>query len=247
MPSIYLSPSLQPFNEYLSGGSEQYYMNLLADAMEPYLISNGITFNRNEIGTSLRQSINASNSGNYDLHLALHSNASPDNLKGTLQGPDVYYSPYSYVGQEAAEIIAENLKNIYPDPSKSNAISTTSLSEINNTLAPAVLVEIAYHDNEEDEAWIKNNIDLIAANLVESLTYFFDIPFISIPMSPQLGYVMTQGTGLNLRSKPAFNAPIIAIIPNQSEVLVLGNWNDWYVINYNGQTGYVYKDYIVTN
>lgn len=34
MPNIYLSPSLQPYNEYVNGGSEQYHMNILADNME---------------------------------------------------------------------------------------------------------------------------------------------------------------------------------------------------------------------
>lgn len=32
-PNIYLSPSVQDFNEYIIGGSEEYYMNLIADAM----------------------------------------------------------------------------------------------------------------------------------------------------------------------------------------------------------------------
>ncbi|HBN80255.1 MAG TPA: peptidoglycan hydrolase, partial [Ruminococcaceae bacterium] len=47
MPNIYLSPSLQPYNEYVNGGSEQYHMNILADHMEPYLRANGIRFTRN--------------------------------------------------------------------------------------------------------------------------------------------------------------------------------------------------------
>ena len=43
MPMIYLSPSTQEWNEYVTGsGSEEYNMNLLADALEPYLRSNGI-------------------------------------------------------------------------------------------------------------------------------------------------------------------------------------------------------------
>ena len=37
MPDVYLSPSTQDYNPYIIGGSEKYYMNLLADAMEPYL------------------------------------------------------------------------------------------------------------------------------------------------------------------------------------------------------------------
>ena len=36
MPRIYLSPSTQEFNPYVSGdGNEEQYMNLIADAMEP--------------------------------------------------------------------------------------------------------------------------------------------------------------------------------------------------------------------
>ena len=37
MPSLFLSPSTQDQNPYVIGGSEEYYMNLVADAMEPYL------------------------------------------------------------------------------------------------------------------------------------------------------------------------------------------------------------------
>ena len=37
MPTIYLSPSTQEFNPYNGGGNEEYYMNLIADAMEEML------------------------------------------------------------------------------------------------------------------------------------------------------------------------------------------------------------------
>ena len=47
MPTIYLSPSTQEYNYFLSGGTEEQYMNLLADYMEPYLLSSGIGFVRN--------------------------------------------------------------------------------------------------------------------------------------------------------------------------------------------------------
>ena len=30
MPDVYLSPSTQDYNPYIIGGSEKYYMNLLA-------------------------------------------------------------------------------------------------------------------------------------------------------------------------------------------------------------------------
>lgn len=177
MANIYLSPSLQEFNEYLSGGSEEYYMNLIADAMEPYLMASDIDFTRNRPEQTLTEVINESNAGTYDLHLALHSNAAPENLKGQLMGPDIYYYEDSVKGKIFAEILAENIKEIYPNPELVNVVPTTSLRELRRTSAPSTLIEIAYHDNPEDEQWIKNNIDLIAEKIVESLTDFFGVPF----------------------------------------------------------------------
>lgn len=179
MPSLFLSPSVQEFNPYVNGlGTEEYYMNLIADAMEPYLIASGITFTRNNPNDTLRQAINLSNEGNYDFHLALHSNAAPPNLVGQLQGPDVYYYSTSIEGQRAAEIFANNLESIYPDPSLVRTVPSTTLAELRLTRAPSNLIELAYHDNLEDALWIINNIDTIARNLVLSLTEYFGIPFV---------------------------------------------------------------------
>ena len=47
MPIIYLSPSTQEYNPYVNGGSEEQYMNLLADKMVPYLDASGIRYSRN--------------------------------------------------------------------------------------------------------------------------------------------------------------------------------------------------------
>ena len=57
MPSVYLSPSLQEYNPYIDGGNEEYYMNLIADAMEPYLRASGIDFRRNDPDMTLSQAI----------------------------------------------------------------------------------------------------------------------------------------------------------------------------------------------
>ena len=67
MPTIYLSPSIQPYNKYLTEGDEQYWMNRIADDMVPMLEQNGIYVVRNTPNTSLGQAIRESNAGNYDL------------------------------------------------------------------------------------------------------------------------------------------------------------------------------------
>ena len=49
MPIVYLSPSTQDWNPYVTGsGSEEYWMNRIVDAMEPYLRSNAIRYRRND-------------------------------------------------------------------------------------------------------------------------------------------------------------------------------------------------------
>ena len=58
MPKIFLSPSTQEYNQYVTGaGSEEYFMNLLADAMEPLLLANGIQYVRNDPGTMTSTSL----------------------------------------------------------------------------------------------------------------------------------------------------------------------------------------------
>lgn len=178
MPKIFLSPSLQEWNPYVDGGNEEYYMNLIADAMEPYLRASNIDFDRNSPQQTLTQAIEQSNKGNYDLHFAIHSNAAPENLAGKLSGADFYYFPTSNKGMEAATVISDNYKNVYPNPSNVEIIPTTTLAEVKRTKAPAVLAEIAYHDNPVQAQWIRDNINEIARNLSEGIALYLGVPFV---------------------------------------------------------------------
>ena len=244
MPKVFLSPSTQEFNPYIGGGNEEQYMNLLADRMEPYLRASGISYVRNDPDRNVTGAIADSNADNYDVHLALHSNASPEALSGRLRGIDVYYSPYSMASERLAVTIANNLKSIYPLPELVTARATTTLGEVNRTRAVAVLAELGYHDNEQDADWIRNNLNAIAQNLVESLCDYFGLPFV-MPVAVVRGIVVTDGSNLNLRNYPSIQAQVIARIPNGSEVTIYGNVNNWYVITWNGLTGYVSSEYVV--
>jgi len=175
---VYLSPSLQEYNTYPNGGNEEYYMNLVADAAQPYLEASGIEFKRNNINGTLSEAIRDSNTGGSDLHVAIHSNAAPENLKGQLSGTDIYYNPISVNGLKFAKILQKNYKTIYPNPDKVNLMPTTTLAEIRRTVAPAVLIETAYHDNANDEQWIKDNIDNIGRVIAESIAEYFNVPFV---------------------------------------------------------------------
>lgn len=243
MPIIYLSPSTQEYNPYVGGGTEEYYMNLIADAMEPYLAASGIQFVRNTPEMTAASSIAASNAGNFDLHLALHSNATGSG-QGNIRGTDVYYYPTSAEGKRFADIAANNLQMIYPLPDKVRTVPTTTLGEVARVRAPGVLIELAYHDNPQDAEWIRNNIQPIAENLVLSLTEFFGIPF-NMPQPIQVGTVATMGSNLNIRSNPSLEAPIIGKIPNGSEIVIYSRLPDWDLVGYNNLTGYVSNRYVL--
>ena len=173
MPFLFLSPSTQYFNPYITTGDERYWMNALADEMMPYLHASGITVTRNDPDGSAAQSIRDSNASRQDFHLALHSNAAPQALSGRLRGVDIYYYPTSEAGLRMANILVDNIKSIYPLPDRVQARSSTIIGELRRTRAPAVLAELGYHDNTEDANWLTGNLDAVARALALGVTEYF--------------------------------------------------------------------------
>ena len=176
---VFLSPSTQEFNKYFSGGSEEFYMNLLADVVEEKLINNGIDVIRNNRNEPLASAIELSNNNDVDLHLALHSNASPISLAGQLEGSDIYFYPGSVTAKSFADILQNNIKEIYPNPRLVNVRETTELGELQFTKAPSVLFEVAYHDNPYDEMWILENLNIIGDAIAKSVANFFGLEYVS--------------------------------------------------------------------
>lgn len=243
MAFLFLSPSTQEYNPYVTYGNEEYWMNLLADEMIPYLHASGINVNRNDPAGTVGDSVRASNRGNNDFHLALHSNASPPNLSGMLRGVTIYYYPGSSRAMQMANIIADNIRSIYPNPQLVRTTATRELYELRNTRIPAVLGEFGYHDNLEDALWLENNLTTIARALALSVSEYFGLPFLS-PQMPRQAIVQTVSDPLNLRAAPSVNSRIITRIPNRSRVSVLNEYNGWYVVEYNNLYGYVLGEYL---
>lgn len=243
MPFLFLSPSTQDFNPYVTTGNEQYWMNQLADRMEPYLFASGLNVTRNDPNGSAAQSIRASNAGTYDFHLALHSNASPEALAGRQRGVDIYYVPASEEGLRMANILVDDLKPIYPLPERVRALPTVLIGEVRRTKAPSVLAELGYHDNVEDADWLTGNLEEIAAALSEGVTEYFGLPFLT-PSEPRTGIVTLSSGTLNLRSLPTTDAAVLAQLPNGATVTILGQFDEWYTVEYDGLHGFASSRYI---
>lgn len=261
MPDIFLSPSLQTGNYYVNGGTEAQFMGYLADALEPYLTVNSIGYTRSRLPNTLANAIAQSNRGNYNLHLALHSNAAPEGKEGQFRGIQAYYYPTSTAGRRAAEALVNSLKEIYPDPELVYIVPTTTIAEVRKTKAPAVLMEIGYHDNVEDAEWIKQNIQNIARALAKGLTNYFNLSFkevcsrkgenLNIATNIQTNaYVNTctnDGAPLNIRAGANLNTQVVGQIPSGQLALLLERpQNGWARLRYNAIEGYASANYLCT-
>lgn len=255
MPTVYLSPSSQEFNTYTTGGSEEYYANLIVDAMIPFLELSGINYERNDRNDNVTQIIDESNELMPDLHLAIHSNAAPEQLAGFLRGPQVLYYPRSTSGKKGAEIFASNLRAIYPNPSRVRVIPTTELSELQRTNAPSVYVELGYHDNQFDAEWITQNVDLIARNLALSVAEFFNLPLITDRSEqnegsefPRLAVVNLSSGRLNIRREPNASSEVVGRAGNGAFLEAIGRSQDgnWYKVRLdNGVEGFAKGEFLL--
>lgn len=244
MPNIYLRHSVQNGTHFATGsGTEAHNMNLLVDAMVPYLLSNGIRYRRSTPDMTAADSIRQANQANYDLYLSLHTNTAEEERRGQERGITAFYSPDSAEGKRAAETFARNLRNIYPLTNKVTVHPIVTQEEISQPQAPAVLLRLGYRDNYSDAAWVDTHLDAIAQNLVLSITQFLGLPFIW-PVTPFDGIVDAPDGSLNLRNYPSSAGTVTTKIPNGATVRVFGKWQGWSVVRYQELLGYAASAYI---
>lgn len=173
MPRIFFSLLAKRSYRYPNGGDEYYWMSKIVDEMTPSLLKMDVSYDRapNDIG--LQAAIDLANQSNYDIYLSLGTRKSPENLEGRYKGASFRYYEHSVMGKHAAIHFSQNFKKIYPQPELVSAEAATTLPELTGTIAPAVLMTIAYHDNPQDEIWLTTSVEDIARNLAESIVDIF--------------------------------------------------------------------------
>ncbi len=237
MTLLYLSPSVREFIKYPEYGNEEYYMNLVADIMEPYLYGCGISFVRNDPDENLAAAIAEANAGQYQLYLALHSNTAEEGLPGKEHGAEIYYYPGSEKGRKAAQIIARNYCISYPYTHLVEVLPGENMRELRQTKAPAVLVKTAYHDNPKEAQWVRDNIHKIGRSLAFSLTQYFGIPFLE-PQNPKTAMVAGMLPSLSVRELPKMSSAVIGKINKGTYVTVYGEAGEWTVVGYGNLLGF---------
>ena len=178
-PVIYLSPSNQDGNygvESVNYTTEKDMMNKLGDVVERVLKENGLVVYRNWPSGDINAWTSISNSVHADFHLAIHSNAS-----GTheARGIEMFVDNETSKSFSIASNIYANLWQIYPANNNESyhrkiKYARGSLGEANDNFLPCgSLIEVAYHDNTEDAAWIVNNLEEIGVNIAKSIINYY--------------------------------------------------------------------------
>lgn len=180
MVDVYISPSVQHFNLGYDGfGSEEERMNEIADIVEYELNRHGLVTARNSPNMTLAQVVEDSNSIKPRVHVAIHSNAS----NGEARGAEIYAHRFGGEGEKLARDIYPYLEMLTPtdDFGVKEGYSTFNgkgMYELRKTVSPAVLMEVAFHDNPEDSDFIINNIYEYGVAIAKGILDYFNIPYV---------------------------------------------------------------------
>lgn len=230
MPTVHLSFDTD-------GGSRESDPRLLADRMLPYLDSNAIAL-QTEPRAARPDSVPQPDR-DCDFHLILRSGGGE--TARAERGVAVLY-PSGGGNRRGAEVIAENLRRIYPLPALVRT-QRAAPGELRPYRAPAAAVELGGRDSEADGLWLKSHADAVAQQLVRGLTEFFGLPFL-YPCGLGEGTVHVAYGALTLRDRPSHQGAVTAAMPGGAAVTVCGERQGWYAVRYGDSRGYAPAAYI---
>jgi N-acetylmuramoyl-L-alanine amidase len=141
---------------YTGGGNEEAVMRQVAAIVFGLLDASTADIQLHMCGIkSWQDNVAESNAWGADYHYSLHTNA------GGGHGTEVFHRTGSTVGLRMATKLYNRVAPV-SNMSDRGIKPTTSLGELNNTHAPACLIEILFHDNLAEAAEMKKDIRLFA-------------------------------------------------------------------------------------
>ena len=177
MKKIYLSPSDQDYNMYAVGNTnEAVQCRKIAVALAAALERCGFQAKAGlEDSMSLR--VRQSNEWGADMHLCIHTNA----FDGTVKGTRLFC--YSKNGEDYRACAAVMAALAPITPGESDSITVYHFYEVVNAKAPTVYLEVAFHDNKEEAAWIINNTTEIAEAVCQGVCNHYGVDYVG-PQAP---------------------------------------------------------------
>lgn len=177
--SVFVSPSNQFGNvgsENTKFKNEMVEMNDIASYLIERLTANGVKVYRNNPGQSIDEYIQTSKDLNPTLYLSLQSGSSAAHDQyGITSWLDMRESE----GWGLMKEIHQNLLGIYPNKDKKdydhgiNNANGSSKELASNKMA--LMIQVGYHDNDDDANWIMNNKKDIGYNLADSILRYYHV------------------------------------------------------------------------
>lgn len=187
---VYLSPSDQVENKYAYGNTtEAAECRKIARACKKALERNGITvkLDCSDGSQAMYKRVNQSNNFNADLHVCIHSNA----YNHTVAGTRIFTYKRGNVAQKYADAIYKLLAPL--SPGTSDNVSTAAWYELKQTKAPAVYIEIAFHDTKLEAKWIVENTTLIAETIAHGIVNAAGLVWREVEQATPLLYAVQVG------------------------------------------------------
>lgn len=170
---IFLTPSNQPENKYAYGNTNEHdQCGKIAEACKLALIRNGFEVKVAQ-DVSLSQKISMSNEWGADLHIPIHTNA----YDGKVSGTRMFYYSANGEGYKACKAIFEVLSPFTPGTSE-NCKQNQSLAEMVNTKAPAVYIEVDFHDVPDVAKWIIEHTEEIGEKIAEGVCRHYNTAYV---------------------------------------------------------------------
>jgi len=179
-PVIYLSPSNQSENYgvYSTGfTTEMEMMNRIADVVGQELKNAGFIVYRNSPHLGIDEWVVESKRLGADFHFAIHSNASRNQ---TARGPEIHVDNEYSLSYSIAAYIYENLWDIYPsndnqEYNRGIKYARGNLGEASDRyLECSSLLEVAFHDEENDARFIVEHLEEIGKNIATSIISYYN-------------------------------------------------------------------------
>ena len=168
MVSVFLSPSDQLGNTYATGDTnEAVVCQQICNKIEDILVSRGVMVDSDP---NMYNAVDRSNKMRPDLHLAIHTNASPNH---NVRGVRVFYHSASEYGKSYAEKFFRALSGLYEGRHAVKPYDV--LYELRRTVSPAVYLELDFHDTVDGAKWLIDNKELIANTLCNVIADIFQL------------------------------------------------------------------------
>jgi N-acetylmuramoyl-L-alanine amidase len=147
---------------------------------ERELKRHGITVYRNKPSMSLTEIVKDSNHIMASIHFAIHTNAYNQKSRGC----EEFCYKFGGEGHRLAKCVYNLISQLTPVPDRGikegfNFYGTGKhMYELAYTKMPASLIEVSFHDNEDDVRWLLDNLELIGITIAKGILEYFGVKYI---------------------------------------------------------------------